>query len=239
MTPALTLVEDVLDAFATIAAAAVAATTTEGGPLRYACSGGTTGRALMDRLAAAGLDWSRVELFFVDERCVAPDSPDANEEQIRRALDGHVAELAGFHPLRCGEGLAASEAVLASAMPLELVQLGVGPDGHTASLFPGSTALTASPGRLVVENEDPSGRNPHRRCTLTYEAISQSRLAVVTLTGVDKHDVLERLLGGEDLPAAHLRAAHIVWLVDAAAAGGLPAQPATTEELEELGRRIR
>lgn len=238
MTPELTLVDDVPGAFATIAAAAVAASG-GGGPLRYACSGGTTGRALMDRLVAAGLDWSRVELYLVDERCVAPGSADSNEEQVRQALGPHLGELAGFHPLPCGEGLPASEAALASAVPLELVQLGVGPDGHTASLFPGSPALEAAPGRLVVENEDPSGRNPHRRCTLTYEAIAPSRLVVVTLAGADKHDILERLLKGEDLPAARLRAVQVAWLVDAPAAGALPARPATTEELEELGRRIR
>ena len=234
----LTLVEDVPGAYATVVAAAVAARQ-PGDPLRLACSGGTTGRALADRLAAAAVEWAQLEVYFVDERWVSPDSPDANEAQVRQALGAKVGALAGFHPMRCADGAAAYEAVLAPAMPLDLVQLGVGPDGHTASLFPGSAALEAPAGRLVVENEDPSGRNRLRRCTLTYGAIAASRLVVVTLTGADKRPVLEQLAAGADLPAARLRPGRLVWLVDPAAAGDLAAHPASTEELVELGRGIR
>lgn len=238
MIPALTLVEDVPGAFTRLVAAAVAATPA-GSPLRYGCSGGSTGRDIMDRLSATPMDWSAVELFFADERCVPPDSPDANEAQMRQALGAHLDELAGFHPMRCAEGADAYATLLAGGGPLHLLQLGVGPDGHTASLFPGSPGLDAPAGRLVVENEDPNGRNPYRRMSLTFEAIARSGLVVVTLAGAEKHEVLGRLMAGEDLPAGRVRAERIIWLVDPPAAGGLPARPAGVEELEELGRRAR
>ncbi len=238
MTLELTLVEDVPGAFATLFGAALAATPA-GAALRYGCSGGTTGRAVMDRLAATPLEWGKVSLFFADERFVPPGSSEANEAQVRAALGSHVDELAGFSPMRCSEGPVAYEELLRAAGELHVLQLGVGPDGHTASLFPGSSGLEAPPGRLVVENEDPSGRNPHRRSTLTFEAISSSHLVVVTLTGADKAAVLARLAGGEDLPAGRLPADHTIWLVDPPAAAGLPARPAGVEELEELGRRAR
>lgn len=234
----LTFTPDVAGAFATIVSAAVEATP-PGETLRYGCSGGSTGRALMQRLAATSLAWPKVDLYFADERCVPPGSPDANETCVRDALGPRADQLGGFHPLHCEDGAPAHEAVLRAAGPLHLLQLGVGPDGHTASLFPGSPALAAPPGQLVVENEDPSGRNPYRRMTLTYEAIARANLVVVTIAGADKHEVVARLYAGEDLPAGRLQARSIVWLVDEAAAGPLPVRSTSAEELAELGRRSR
>jgi 6-phosphogluconolactonase len=98
------------------------------------------------------------------------------------------------------------------------VHLGLGPDGHTASLFPGSEALDADPGRLVVFNEDPSGANPHRRMTLTYSGIARSRLVVVTVSGSSKQAALQAIVDGEDLPASRVTADRVVWIVDSAAA---------------------
>ena len=189
----------------------------------------------MRRLAESDLDWPKVDLYFADERCVDPDSSDANQRSIRDILGARTDALHGFHPMDCAAGADAYEAVLAAAGRLDVLQLGVGPDGHTASLFPGSPALAAPPGRLVVENEDPSGRNPYRRMTLTYEAISKAGLVVVTVTGAEKHEVLARLFAGEDLPAARLRARRIVWLVHYAAAGPPPGGPRSAGALGELG----
>lgn len=238
MSPTLTYVEDVATAYVAIVRAALGATPA-GSTLRLGCSGGSTGTALMAQLAAAGLDWPKVDLYFADERCVDPGSPDANRTSIREVLGARADALHGFHPMDCAAGPEAYEEVLDGAGRLDVLQLGVGPDGHTASLFPGSPALAAPPGRLVVENEDPSGRNPYRRMTLTYEGIDRAGLVVVTVAGAEKHEVVARLASGEDLPAGRLRADRIVWLVDAAAAGPLPVESRRTEELAELGRRSR
>jgi 6-phosphogluconolactonase/glucosamine-6-phosphate isomerase/deaminase len=98
------------------------------------------------------------------------------------------------------------------------VHLGLGPDGHTASLFPGSTGLDADPGRLVVMNDDPTGRNPHERMTLTFSGIARARLVLFTVVGADKQEAMQRIADGEDLPAARVRADRVVWLVDREAA---------------------
>ena len=100
----------------------------------------------------------------------------------------------------------------------DLVHLGLGPDGHTASLFPDSPALDADPGRLVALNEDPSGSNPHQRMTLTFAGIARARLVLVTVMGEEKREALARVAGGDDVPAARVRAERVVWLVDPPAA---------------------
>ena len=102
----------------------------------------------------------------------------------------------------------------------DLVHLGLGPDGHTASLFPDSPALDADPGRLVVMNEDPNGHNPHRRMTLTYSGIARARLVIFTVEGEAKREAFARVRAGDlSCPAARVRAERIIWLVDPAAAG--------------------
>jgi 6-phosphogluconolactonase len=94
----------------------------------------------------------------------------------------------------------------------------MGADGHTASLFPDSAALTADPGRLVVLNEDPNGNNPFKRMTLTFSAIARARLVVFTVSGEEKRDCMRRIMNGDDLPANRVQAEHILWLVDESAA---------------------
>ena len=181
-------------------------------------SGGETARACYECLAEDNrVPWRQIECFVGDERCVPPDDPDANQKMIRDTLTDRVAVRA-FHPMECdhAEDYAA---LISRAAPLDLVHLGFGPDGHTASLFPGSAALSAPEGRLVVPNLDPTGRNRHPRLTLTFEAIRSARWAVFTVSGAAKHDALRALLHGQDLPAAHVRAERVVWLCDRDALG--------------------
>ena len=103
---------------------------------------------------------------------------------------------------------------------LDVVHLGLGPDGHTASLFPGSAGLDADPGRLVVTNEDPTGRNPHPRMTLTLAGIARARLALVTVAGEAKRAALDRVRAGDPTcPGAQVNADRVVWIADRAAAG--------------------
>jgi len=185
-------------------------------------SGGPTARRCYEDLArrAAGLvDWSTVDVLMGDERCVDAHDPDANQRLVREALLARVGPVGSFRPMSCDEGAAAYDAVVRAAGPPDLVHLGFGPDGHTASLFPGSAALDAPPGRLVVESSDPVGRNPHRRMTLTLEALEGARLAVFTVSGEAKRAALAALRAGQDLPAARVRTPEILWLVDREADG--------------------
>lgn len=214
----LRVVDEVPAAFAALVAEELARAATEPGPFRLACSGGPTARACYEALARRkGVAWDRVELLLGDERCVPPDDPDANQRLVREALVERVRPRPRFRPMSCEEGAAAYEQVVASG-PLHLVHLGLGPDGHTASLFSDSAAL-AETEALVSVNEDPSGRNPHRRLTLTLPAIARARLVVFTVSGAEKARALAEVLDGSDVPAARVRAARVVWLCDEAALG--------------------
>jgi 6-phosphogluconolactonase len=186
-------------------------------------SGGGTARRCYERLADDGadqIDWWQVDVFWGDERCVPPGDPDSNERLGREALLERVGAANAVYPMRCDEGPDAYQQRVAQAGRLDLVHLGLGPDGHTASLFPGSTGLDADPGRLVVLNEDPSGRNVHKRMTLTFSGIARARLVVVTVEGEEKREAFAAVRRGDpDLPATRIKADRVVWLVDPAAMG--------------------
>ncbi len=188
-----------------------------------ALSGGDTARRCYEQLALDGadqLDWWQVDVYWGDERCVPPDSPDSNERLVREALLERVGAANAVYPMRCDDGPDPYQQRVAQVGRFDLVHLGLGPDGHTASLFPGSPGLDADPGRLVVMNEDPSGRNPHRRMTLTFSGLARARLVVFTVSGRDKRDAFEAVRRGDpSCPAASVRADRIVWLVDPEAAG--------------------
>ncbi|HLH28275.1 MAG TPA: 6-phosphogluconolactonase, partial [Acidimicrobiales bacterium] len=120
------------------------------------------------------------------------------------------------------EAAAAYRREVAPLPDFGLVHLGLGPDGHTASLFPGSPALEVDdPALEVVANADPLGNNPYDRVTLTFAGIARARLVVVTVAGAEKHEALARVLAGEDLPASHITGREVRWLVDDEAAGPL------------------
>ena len=187
-----------------------------------AVSGGATARRCYERLAADGaeaIDWWAVDLFWSDERCVDQDSPDSNQHLVRGALLERVGAANEVHPMRCDEGPEPYQLKVSALTAIDVIHLGMGPDGHTASLFPGSAALNADAGRLVAMNEDPSGRNPHRRMTFTFSAIARARLVIITVEGEAKRDAFRRVQAGEDLPVARVRAPRVLWLVDPAAAG--------------------
>jgi 6-phosphogluconolactonase len=187
-------------------------------PHSVALSGGDLARVCYEHLAARPYDWSDVEVFFGDERFVPPDHEDSNEGMARRVLLDKVASRVIHSMYRPGPIEAAADAydaLVREHAPIDLVHLGVGPDGHTASLFPGSPALDVTD-RFVVATGDE--HHPHPRLTFTYPAIARSPLVVVTVTGADKCDAMTRIAAGEDLPAARIRADKIIWLVDEAAA---------------------
>jgi 6-phosphogluconolactonase len=189
-----------------------------------ALSGGSTARECYERLAAEGatrIDWWKVEVYWGDERCVPHDHEDSNYRLAREALLDRVGAAHATHLMRCAE-VDDYQLRVGDLGRFDLVHLGLGPDGHTASLFSGSPALEADPGRLVTLNEDPSGRNPYQRMTLTLAGIHRARLVVVTVVGEDKADALASVWRGDDVPASRLRPERAVWLVDPAAAAKLP-----------------
>lgn len=186
-----------------------------------ALSGGDTARRCYERLAAESLsrmDWWMVDVYWGDERCVPPDDPASNERLGRQALLERVGAAHAVHPMRCDEGADPYQLRVGELGRFDVVHLGLGPDGHTASLFPGSPALDADPGLLVVMNVDPTGANPYPRMTLTFSGLARARLALFTVMGEDKRDAMQRVFDGDDVPAARVRAEQVVWLVDPAAA---------------------
>jgi 6-phosphogluconolactonase len=188
-----------------------------------ALSGGSTARKCYERLAddaGTQIDWWKVDVYWGDERCVPIDDVDSNYRLARESLLDRVGAANATYPMRCEEGPDPYQLRIGELGKFDLVHLGLGPDGHTASLFPGSPALEADPGRLVVMNEDPSGRNVHPRMTLTFTGIARSRLVLVTVSGEEKREAFARVRAGDDAtPGSHIRGDRVVWLVDPAAAG--------------------
>ena len=115
------------------------------------------------------------------------------------------------------EAALAYDALIRAAPPIELVHLGLGPDGHTASLFPGSPTLDETE-RLVVPAGDDD--HPHPRLTFTFPAIARGRLVVVTVAGEEKREAIDRIRAGVDLPGGRIRGGRVLWLGDRAAMGG-------------------
>jgi 6-phosphogluconolactonase len=128
---------------------------------------------------------------------------------------------AAIHSLRTAgptieSAATAYDARVAAAPPIDLVHLGLGPDGHTASLFPGTAALEVDD-RFVIPNGD--DLHPHPRLTFTFPALARAPLIVFTVAGAEKRDALARVRAGEDVPAARVTADRVVWLADPAAVG--------------------
>jgi len=219
----LVVVDDVASAFAQLVIDRIAAQS--GTQFSMAFSGGATARACYDQLAVDGrsrVNWAIVDAWWGDERCVPLDDVDSNFRLVSEALLSKVSPLASVHPMRSDltDPADTYDRLVRSAPPMDLIHLGLGPDGHTASLFPSSEALTAPVDRLVVSNVDPLAHNPHKRLTFTYAGISRCRSAVVTVAGSAKTEALHRVLDGDlTAPASLLDVDDLIWLVDSAALG--------------------
>lgn len=204
---------------------AVQQSVARGGRCSLALSGGSTPRPAYERLAArCVLPWESVEVYFGDERAVPPTHPASNYRMAREALIDRV----GLAPPRVHRmetddpDLEAAAARYAALLPdaLDLLVLGMGQDGHTASLFPGSPALGES-ARKVVPARAPVP--PVQRLTITPPVIAAARRVAVLVAGAAKAPVVARVLRGpwrpEELPAQLAR--HGTWLLDRAAAAEL------------------
>jgi len=212
-----------------LAAAAIAAR----GRFRIALAGGSTPRALYPHLVT-GIDWARADVFFGDERAVPPDDPQSNYRMARETLldPARVPEANVFRWRAEAADLDGAardyeQALRARGEPpwLDLALLGLGPDGHTASLFPGTTAL-AIEDRLAVAVEVP--RMATRRLTLTYPTLLGARHVMFLVTGAEKREVLAAVLRPDStLPAARIiqRSAGVRILCDADAAQDIKGAP--------------
>ena len=196
-------VDDVAAAFADIVVEEL--------PETIALSGGGTAERCYATLRTRGADLSRTSVLFGDERVVPVSSDDSNEGMARRVLLDHVIPAA-VHSM-VGAGADAYDALVREMPPIDLVHLGLGPDGHTASLFPGAPQLDEGE-RFVVDAGDSD--HPHPRLTFTFPAIARSQLVVVTVEGDAKREAWQRLLDGDDIPAQRITASRVVWLVDRA-----------------------
>jgi 6-phosphogluconolactonase len=197
-----------------------------------ALSGGATAGRCYERLAAdsvSTIDWLSVNVYWGDERCVPPEDPESNQLLGRRTLLERVGAANAVYPMSCAEGPDAYALRLGEVGKLDVIHLGMGRDGHTASLFPDTSALDADPGQLVALNEDPSGGHGHTRMTLTFSGIARARLVILTVGGASKRDPLQSIIDGADLPAGRVTADRVLWLVDRdAAPARLPAGTASS-----------
>ncbi len=166
---------------------------------------------MYEGLAALDLDWPSWYVWWSDERVVPPEHPDSSERLARQALLSRVpVPEAQIHPLRS----------LDVELPttFDLVLLGLGSDGHTASLFPGHQRELADPGPLVYVPE-PGLPPPHPRISFSLAYLNAQPLVALLVGGEEKREILARVLAGDEtLPGARVRAKETVVLADEAAA---------------------
>jgi 6-phosphogluconolactonase len=236
------LADAAADRFIALAAAAIAAR----GSAAVALAGGSTPRAMNARLAASPrreqLDWTKLRFFFGDERCVPPDHPDSNYGMTRETLFAPlgIAESQIERVLAENEPHAAAaaydvalKAALGPAPVFDIVFLGMGPDGHTASLFPGTIAAIDE-NRLAVANFVP--KFDSYRVTLTPRVLNAARHITITAAGAEKAAALAAVIDGprasDTFPAQLIapQGGELVWLVDAAAAAQLRPSAALQRE---------
>ena len=206
-------------------------------------TGGGTGIALLEHIRVNGgaIDWSKVRLFWGDERYVPEDDDDRNEKQAREALLTHIdIPAANVHAMPASDGefgddldaaaLAYEQQVLAaiadegeSVPDFDVHLLGMGGEGHINSLFPHTSAVRETARQVVGVTDSP--KPPPRRITLTLPAVQRSREVWLVVAGADKADAVAAAIGGadsDDVPAAGAKGRDsTVWLLDEEAASRL------------------
>jgi 6-phosphogluconolactonase len=213
----------------------VATTIDRNGVARVALSGGGTPKhvypLLLEPARRDAVDWSAVEFFWGDERAVPPDHPESN---FGVAYGMFISQLPDARPDRIHRMQAESQDLEGAALAYEtelrlafgvrgdappafdLVWLGLGRDGHTASLFPGTPALDETERWAVPCSPSATAI---RRMTLTFPVLNAARETLFVVTGADKADVLARVRSGDpELPASRVTGAAVHWIVDTAAA---------------------
>ncbi|MGH2539083.1 MAG: 6-phosphogluconolactonase [Actinomycetota bacterium] len=185
-------------------------------PYTFAVSGGSTPWAMFAELAAHDVPWERVAIYQVDERVAPAEDADRNLTHLMASLPPGLATIHAM-PVEDAD-LEAAAGRYAASLPerFDLIHLGLGPDGHTASLVPGDPVLEVTD-RDVGLTEPYQG---HRRMTLTYPALDRAGGVLWLVTGEAKVDALARLRAGDrSIPAGRVRAASQLVLCDRAATG--------------------
>lgn len=192
-------------------------------------AGGHTPEPVYHALATEpGIAWDRVDVFFTDERAVPPEHPDSNYRMVRQALLSRVpippARVHRMEAERADRDAAARDYAQALPARLDVIVLGIGQDGHTASLFPRSPAMDER--RLVVPVI--GAKPPAERVTITPPVIGRARRVAMIATGEDKAAMVARAVEGPDDPTAlpAQLARRGTWFLDEAAAAGLTARRA-------------
>ena len=199
-------------------------------------TGGATPVPAYRRLAQAeDLDWERVHVFWGDERCVSPDHPESNYTMARRTLldpagvpGSNVHRMPGGCPPEEGARVyeQALEQFFGDTVRFDVLHLGMGDDGHTASLFPGTAALDERD-RRVVPSTAPASAAVRDRLTLTFPTLARARLCLFAAAGAGKRDAFSDVLDAYDgeqtgPPAARVAPeGDLIWLVDRELAQGL------------------
>lgn len=200
------------------------------GRFGLAVSGGRTPWRMLRLLADARVDWQRIDLFQVDERVAPAGDGNRNLTHIADSLLSHIElPAANLHAMPVeADDLAAAAALYAGALNtaagahpvLDLVHLGLGPDGHTASLVPGDAVLSETKDDVAVTGV----YQGHRRMTLTYPVLDRARCVLFVVTGAEKVSMLRRLRERDtSIPAGRVAAARMLIMADAAAAGNASA----------------
>lgn len=205
--------EALADAAAAATLSALTAAIAARGRGRLVVTGGRSPGAVYDRLAPADLDWGAVDVTLSDERFVSVSDPASNERLVRSRLLIGKAAAARFIPLMRDAPSAAAaaeraEPEVAALAPFDMTLLGMGPDGHVASLIPGATgleaAMAADGARFCLGFDQEIGDPPRPRITLTLAALLQSQAIIILVAGPEKRRVIERALAGADLPVGAL-----------------------------------
>jgi 6-phosphogluconolactonase len=207
----------------------LAATQAAGRAARVLLTGGTIAMAAYRQLRAEAVDWTNVEFWFGDERFIGIDLPDRNDAQARDAFLDRVGATR-VHSLADNDcSLSAADAASSYAKtlptePFDLTLLGVGPDGHIASLFPGFPQLRENDALTAAVFDSP--KPPPVRVTLTYPALANSETVMFIVAGADKAEAVARALAPEgtidETPARGVTGLRkTIWLLDEAAASKL------------------
>jgi 6-phosphogluconolactonase len=190
----------------------------ERGIFGFAMSGGRSPWAMLALLDEdQGMPWDETELFQVDERIAAPGDPERNLTHIILALS--MSHQPALRPMPVtSHDLDAAAHEYESSLPdrLDLIHLGLGPDGHTASLVPGDSVLEVRDRRVAITE---TFYQDHRRMTITYPTIDAGRKVLWLVTGEEKREPLQKLLAGdESIPAGRVKNDSMVVVADRAAA---------------------
>lgn len=185
------------------------------GVFKLVLAGGTTPKRIYELLSDHQQEWSKWHLFIGDERCLDNNDPERNSVMIKQSLlDKINFPEENFHPINAQlgpeKGAGEYAELISTFLPFDLILLGIGEDGHTASLFPDHQHDESQLTHAVYN----SPKAPPERVTLSKKTISQSAEVIILVTGKNKQSAVQQWQQGEPLPVAQIQAARVSVLID-------------------------